>query len=104
MYANVINSPSSNVMADDVEVYDRCQKGNMTRGGEWISLHRYAGRDTEIDGGMRSTNGTSELPMRNQFKAWKHYMLSPGRAVISIAAGHGDSGHVCGAVEDSHVA
>jgi phenylpropionate dioxygenase-like ring-hydroxylating dioxygenase large terminal subunit len=75
MYANVINSPSSNVMADDVEVYMRCQKGNLTNGGDWISLHRYLGTDRSVPGGMVSTNGTSELPMRNQFRAWKQYML-----------------------------
>lgn len=76
MYANVINSPSSNVMADDVELYARCQKGNQTHGGEWVSLHRYAGTDREVPGGMVSTNGTSELPMRNQFRAWKQYMTA----------------------------
>lgn len=77
MYANVINSPSSNVMADDVELYARCQQGNQTGGGEWVSLHRYVGTDREIEGGMVSTNGTSELPMRNQFRAWKQYMTAP---------------------------
>lgn len=76
MYANVINSPSSNVMADDVELYARCQKGNQTHGGEWVSLHRYAGTDRKVPGGMVSTNGTSELPMRNQFRAWKQYMTA----------------------------
>jgi phenylpropionate dioxygenase-like ring-hydroxylating dioxygenase large terminal subunit len=76
MYANVINSPSSNVMADDVELYARCQKGNQTHGGEWVSLHRYAGTDRAVPGGMVSTNGTSELPMRNQFRAWKQYMTA----------------------------
>lgn len=79
MYANVINSPSSNVMADDVEVYTRCQKGNLTHGGDWISLHRYLGTDRSVPGGMISTNGTSELPMRNQFRAWKQYMLGAGK-------------------------
>jgi len=75
-YANVINSPSSNVMADDVELYTRCQKGNQTHGGDWVSLHRYAGTDRAVEGGMVSTNGTSELPMRNQFRAWKQYMTA----------------------------
>ena len=77
MYANVINSPSSNVMADDVELYMRCQKGNLSDGGDWVSLHRYAGTDQAVEGGMVSTNGTSELPMRNQFRAWKQYMTTP---------------------------
>ena len=34
LYANVINSPSSNVMPDDIELYNRCQEGNATRGGD----------------------------------------------------------------------
>lgn len=76
-YANVINSPSSNVMPDDVEVYRRCQQGNLTRGGDWVSLHRYVGTDRPTQDGMVSTNGTSELPMRNQFAAWKKYLLNP---------------------------
>jgi hypothetical protein len=63
-------------MPDDVEVYARCQEGNMTRGGEWISMHRYAGTDRSLPDGAVSTNGTSELPMRNQFAAWKHYMTA----------------------------
>jgi 2-chlorobenzoate 1,2-dioxygenase len=62
-------------MPDDVEVYARCQQGNATRGGEWVSMHRYHGRDRELPDGMVSTNGTSELPMRNQFAAWRQFML-----------------------------
>jgi phenylpropionate dioxygenase-like ring-hydroxylating dioxygenase large terminal subunit len=75
-YANVINSPSSNVMPDDVEVYARCQEGNLNDGGDWVSMHRYAGTDRVLEDGMVSTNGTSELPMRNQFAAWKRFMLN----------------------------
>lgn len=75
-YANLINSPSSNVMPDDVEVYRRCQEGNQTFGGDWVSLHRYMGTDRLLPDGAVSTNGTSELPMRNQFAAWRDYMLN----------------------------
>lgn len=79
-YTNLINSPSSNVMPDDVELYRRCQQGNLTKGGDWLSQHRYFGTDKETSEGVVSTNGTSELPMRNQFAAWKQYMLSDVRA------------------------
>ena len=84
-YANLINSPSSNVMPDDVEVYARCQQGNTTRGGDWVSMHRYHGTDRELPDGMVSSNGTSELPMRNQFAAWKQWMLDAG-ATAPLAA------------------
>ncbi len=77
LYTNVINSPSSNVMPDDIEVYNRVQLGNENRiGGEWVSMHRYLGTDKKLDDGAVSTNGTSELPMRNQFQAWSRYMLA----------------------------
>ena len=75
-YANVVNSPSSNVMPDDVEVYARTQQGLQTDGGDWVSLHRDAGRDRPIAGGF-TANGLSELPMRNQFRAWAQYMAVP---------------------------
>jgi phenylpropionate dioxygenase-like ring-hydroxylating dioxygenase large terminal subunit len=75
-YANIINSPSSNVMPDDVEVYTRVQRGNQLDGGKWVSMHRYQGKDRPVEGGMVSTNGTSELPMRNQFVAWKVLMTA----------------------------
>jgi phenylpropionate dioxygenase-like ring-hydroxylating dioxygenase large terminal subunit len=84
-YANVINSPSSNVMPDDVEVYARCQEGNQTRGGEWVSMHRYAGTDRAVEDGFVSINGTSELPMRNQFAAWKRFMID------ETGQNHGDA-------------
>ncbi|WP_321840134.1 aromatic ring-hydroxylating dioxygenase subunit alpha [Burkholderia cepacia] len=88
-YANVINSPSSNVMPDDVEVYARCQEGNQTRGGEWVSMHRYAGTDRATDDGFVSINGTSELPMRNQFAAWKRFMVD--EAVPTARTREGDA-------------
>ncbi len=73
VYANVVNSPSSNVMPDDIEVYNRAHEGLQTDGGDWVSLHRDAGRDRAIPGGF-TANGLSELPMRNQFRAWAEYM------------------------------
>jgi nitrite reductase/ring-hydroxylating ferredoxin subunit len=80
LYANVINSPSSNVMPDDIELYNRVQLGNTIKnGGEWVSLHRNYGTDVDLPDGARSSNGTSELPMRNQFRAWRTYMLNEGR-------------------------
>jgi phenylpropionate dioxygenase-like ring-hydroxylating dioxygenase large terminal subunit len=82
-YANLVNSPSSNVMPDDIEVYRRCQEGNLTRGGEWVSLHRYLGTDKILPDGAVSVNGTSELPMRNQFAAWRAYMLDDKTPTIA---------------------
>jgi 2-chlorobenzoate 1,2-dioxygenase len=73
-YANIVNSPSSNVMPDDIEVYGRAQEGlASSEAGDWVSHHRNAGQEV-IEGGRRTSNGTSEMPMRNQFRAWASYM------------------------------
>lgn len=72
-YTNIVNSPSSTVMVDDVDIYQRCQQGMASDGGEWISQHRMAGRDIPVEGGIVG-QGISEVPMRNQFKAWAGYM------------------------------
>ena len=66
-------------MPDDIELYNRCQEGNATRGGEWVSMHRYHGTDRSDEQGMVSVSGTSELPMRNQFRAWRDYRPAPWR-------------------------
>ncbi|MEM7568966.1 MAG: aromatic ring-hydroxylating dioxygenase subunit alpha [Pseudomonadota bacterium] len=72
-YSNIVNSPSSTVMVDDVEVYERCQEGMESDGMEWISQHRGEGRDNVMDREIQS-EGISEMPIRNQFRAWSHYM------------------------------
>ena len=72
-YANVVNSPSSLVMPDDLEAYRRVQNGLGVEAGEWVSQHRDSGRDAVLDGG-HSHVGTSELPFRNQARAWLEHM------------------------------
>jgi hypothetical protein len=41
-----------------------------------VSFHRHFGRDTCEADVTYSNNGTSEVVMRNQFKAWAQYMTS----------------------------
>ncbi|MNK62224.1 2-halobenzoate 1,2-dioxygenase large subunit [compost metagenome] len=72
-YTNIVNSPSSNVMPDDLEAYNRVQEGLGSDGGDWVSMHRAAGRDQPLPGG-RASNGNSEMPSRNMFAAWAGYM------------------------------
>lgn len=76
-YANVINSPASVVMPDDVEVYARCQEGLADEGGDWVSQHRYLGEEKPHanEGGPGwVARGLSEFPIRNQFRVWRRYM------------------------------
>lgn len=72
-YTNIVNAPSSVVMVDDIEVYERCQEGMGSHALDWISQHRMEGRDTVLADGFEAA-GISEMPIRNQFRAWKHYM------------------------------
>jgi hypothetical protein len=73
-YYNLVNSPSTMVNADDLWNFWKCHKGLESQGGDWVSFHRNAGQDLENNDVTTSVIGTSEQPMRNQFKAWTHCM------------------------------
>jgi len=74
-YYNLVNSPSTMVNADDLWNFWKCHQGLSSEGGDWVSFHRNAGQDPEKDGVVTSVIGTSEAPMRNQFRAWAEYMV-----------------------------
>jgi len=74
-FSNLVNSPSSIVMADDLEAFNRVQDGLGSAGSDWISLDRNFGRDCEAPDPV-SAPATSELPMRNQLRAWLEYMTA----------------------------
>ena len=74
LYSRLINSNGSMVGADDLAVYLRVQQGLKSNGSEWVEFHRNFGTDQEL-GDRRTNVGTSDLDMRTQFRAWKHYML-----------------------------
>jgi len=73
-YYNLVNSPSTLVNADDLWNFWKSHKGLESQGGDWVSFHRNAGQDLEANDVTTSIIGTSEQPMRNQFKAWTQYM------------------------------
>jgi phenylpropionate dioxygenase-like ring-hydroxylating dioxygenase large terminal subunit len=73
-YYNLVNSPSTLVNADDLWNFWKIHKGLESQGGDWVSFHRNAGQDLEDNDVTTSVIGTSEQPMRNQFKAWTRYM------------------------------
>lgn len=64
---NTNNSPSSIVTSDDHEIFERIQESLATGRAEWVDWSR--GRGQEAD-----PEGTSELAMRNQHRAWAEYM------------------------------
>ncbi len=73
-YYNLVNSPSTLINADDLWNFWKCHQGLASEGGDWVSFHRNAGQDSEENGVVTSYIGTSEAPMRNQFRAWVEYM------------------------------
>jgi phenylpropionate dioxygenase-like ring-hydroxylating dioxygenase large terminal subunit len=82
-YFNLVNSPATMINADDLENWTKGQWGLASKGGEWVSFHRNYGGDTEKDGVLYSNNGTSEVVMRSQFRAWAEYML-PAAAAAQV--------------------
>jgi len=73
MYNRLINAPTSVVGHDDLEVYERAQEGLKARGRDWINVARLFD-DAEHGQVNVATNGTNELQMRNQFRAWARFM------------------------------
>jgi phenylpropionate dioxygenase-like ring-hydroxylating dioxygenase large terminal subunit len=74
MYNRLINSPMSVVGHDDLHVYRAMQDGLRASGNEWVSLHRDFD-PAEIGQADLTTKGTSEISMRNQFRAWRKFMI-----------------------------
>jgi benzoate/toluate 1,2-dioxygenase alpha subunit len=72
-YNRLINSPMSVVGHDDLHCYRSIQEGLAAGGNEWVGLQRNYDL-AEAKGGEITHNGTSELSMRNQFRAWKEFM------------------------------
>ncbi|MDR6539644.1 aromatic ring-hydroxylating dioxygenase subunit alpha [Variovorax soli] len=72
-YNRLVFSPMSVVAHDDVHLFESMQQGLKAEGNEWVSLHRNFD-PAELSQDTISTNGTNELLMRNQFRAWARYM------------------------------
>ncbi len=74
-FSNVVNGTASWVLTDDLEVYERVQRGLTAAMPEWVALGRGGGGDVqEADGFRRGATGTSEIFIRRQFEAWSKYM------------------------------
>lgn len=74
-FANVVNGTGSWVLTDDLEVYERVQRGLSSGAMEWVHIGRGHGNDVdEPDGTRRGGTGTSEVFIRAQMQAWLGYM------------------------------
>jgi hypothetical protein len=58
---------------DDLHCYRAIQEGLAAQGDEWVNLQRNF--DPAENGAAELTaNGTSDISMRNQFRAWREFM------------------------------
>ena len=72
-YNRVINSPMSVVGHDDLHCYRSIQEGLAAPGNEWVNLQRNFDPG-ELQAAELTANGTSDISMRNQFRAWAEFM------------------------------
>jgi phenylpropionate dioxygenase-like ring-hydroxylating dioxygenase large terminal subunit len=68
------NSPSSLISTDDLEIFERCQASLPSRTNEWLNLQRNVHTDRLDNDGTVQANGTSEMPIRVQMRAWLDHM------------------------------
>ena len=73
-FINLAASPASLVASDDLELFERCQRGLSAAASDWIDLRRGVLSDRRQADGSTLGGGTSELAIRNQFEAWLRHM------------------------------
>ena len=73
-----LSSPASMIFADDVEIFEKVQAGLADGSRQWLDQSR--GLDAPVGGGAGAGHlaspGTSELPIRGQFRAWLDHMTA----------------------------
>ena len=72
-YNRLVFSPMSIVAHDDLHLFESIQHGLAAEGNPWVSLHR-GHREGEEMQPVQDINGTNELLMRNQFRAWARFL------------------------------
>lgn len=75
-FVNLAASPASLVASDDLEIFERCQRGLQGAASDWIDMRRGALGDCRQPDGSTLGSGTSELAVRHQFAAWQRYMAA----------------------------
>jgi benzoate/toluate 1,2-dioxygenase subunit alpha len=75
MYNRLINAPTSVVGHDDLEMYERAQTALHSRGSQWINVGRLYD-PAEVGQTNVVTNGTNEMQMRSQMRAWVKFMTA----------------------------
>jgi hypothetical protein len=73
-FVNLAASPASLVASDDLELFERCQRGLQGAASDWIDVRRGALADRPQPDGSTLGSGTSELAIRHQFATWLQYV------------------------------
>ena len=73
-FANTASSPASLVASDDLDIFERCQRGLADSANDWIDTSRGVLRDRLQPDGSATAPGITELPIRAQLQAWKTCM------------------------------
>ena len=73
-FLNTASSASSMVASDDLEIFERCQRGMADGSLPWLDIRRGRQTDQQQTDGSITAPGTSELAIRNQFSAWLSHM------------------------------
>jgi hypothetical protein len=80
-YLNITHSAASLIQTDDLEQFKRIQVGLGGDGAEWVSFERGLFRDpVPSEDQAAHAIGSSELPMRAQWQAWRTLMTGEQRA------------------------
>jgi hypothetical protein len=74
-FLSTLGSPASMIFSDDVEMLERCQQGLAKDSEMWVDFSRGFDSDQHTKDGELS-GAASEMPMRNQFRAWVEYMTA----------------------------
>ena len=76
-FLGTLVSPASMIFSDDLEIFERVQHGLENGRIERLDARRGITTDKIIDEtGERRSTSSSELPLRSQIAAWKHWMTS----------------------------
>ena len=72
---NLSHSPPAIAQTDDMEMFERCQRGLAAQGNDWVWFARGLGQDVmdEVAGAMYGPK-TSEIAQRHEYAAWLNYM------------------------------
>lgn len=74
-FLSALNSPASQITTDDIAMFNNIQTALGNADTEWVDLSRGHGNDLpHDDGGHVGEVGTSELPLRAQYTAWRELM------------------------------